>query len=353
MEPRGVALREFSERGGGRGRDGVEDAEQRVALAMRGLAAEAIPRDELGVVEVVAGVHAHTCRQAPPHGDFLVLVEQGDLDAVHLARVRGNDAERRVHRHVQVLRAPVAGERGVEHVAEPVQHHGLLRLAQHAVVDALVVGRPLGNARQRAAGHHDELAAELFDRGHLLFVAGDDLVDRLHVLQHQVVGAAAAGHECARHVPRRIERAADEFQRGGPVQAHAALRGVHGLGHAQAQRPQPLAVGDGGVPVDGALQPGVDGRERVGHHVGGRVGDAVELDAGRGLHRRAATQGVGRERARGGGQLQRERHVRLSAGARRPSGVLSSSPVQPRRVAHPWRLRAGSTGRARLPPRGG
>ena len=39
------------------------------------------------------------------------------------------------------LAAPVARQRRVEHVAEPVQDHRLLGLAQDAVVDALVVGR--------------------------------------------------------------------------------------------------------------------------------------------------------------------------------------------------------------------
>ena len=75
-------------------------------------------------------------------------------------------------------------------------------------------------------------------------------------------------------------RAADQFQRGRPVQPHAALRGVHGLGHAQPHGPQVAPVGDGGVPVDGAIQPGVDGRARVGHHVGGRVRDAREFRTG-------------------------------------------------------------------------
>ena len=76
---------------GGR-RDRVEDAEQRVAVALR------VAGDQLGVVEVVAGVHAHALGQAAAHGDLLVLVEQRDLDAVDLGGVRVDDAERRVHR---------------------------------------------------------------------------------------------------------------------------------------------------------------------------------------------------------------------------------------------------------------
>jgi hypothetical protein len=303
-----VALREFAQRGAGRGRDGVEDAQQRIALAVRLLGAEAVAGNEFGVVEIVAGVHANARWQPAAHRNFLVLVEQGDLDAVHLVGVRSDHGQRRVHGLVGVVVAPVALERGVEHVAQPVQHHGLLGLAQDAVVHALVVGRASGHAGQGAAGHHDQPAAEFLDGGHLLFVAGDDLIDRLHVLQDEVVGAAARGHQRARHVPGSVQRSADEFQRGRPVQAHAALCGVHGLGHAQAERPEPLAVGDGGVPVHRALQPGVDGGERVGHHVGGGVGDAVELHARRGLDRGGAAQGVGLDLARSRGEFERKGH---------------------------------------------
>ena len=87
MEARRVARRQRRQRGARRRRDGVEDAEQRIALAVRRLAADAVAGDQLGVVEVVAGVHAHAGGQAPAHRDLLVLVEQRDLDAVDLARV--------------------------------------------------------------------------------------------------------------------------------------------------------------------------------------------------------------------------------------------------------------------------
>ena len=87
-----------AERGARRRRDRVEDAEQRVAVPVVLRAADAVAGDQLGVVEVVAGVHAHAFGQAPAHRDLLVLVEQRDLDAVDLARVGGDDAERRLHR---------------------------------------------------------------------------------------------------------------------------------------------------------------------------------------------------------------------------------------------------------------
>ena len=95
-----------------------------------------------------------------------------------------------------------------------------------------------------------------------------------------MVGAGAACEQRAAAVAARVDRAADEFERGVPVEAHASLRRVHGLGHAQAQSPQGTAVGDGCVPVDGATEPRVHRRQRIGHHVGGGIGDAIERAGG-------------------------------------------------------------------------
>ncbi len=121
VEARDVAFRERAERGARRRRDRVEDAEQRVAVLLVGRAAGAVAGDQLGVVEVVAGVHANAFGKAAPHRDLLVLVEQRDLDAVDLARIGGDDAERDVHRPVdgvavvRLAAEPVAGELRVEH----------------------------------------------------------------------------------------------------------------------------------------------------------------------------------------------------------------------------------------------
>ena len=83
-----------------RRRDGVENAEQRVGIAAL------VAGDQLGIVEVVAGVHAHALRNAPAHGDFLVLVEQRNLHAVDLVGVVGDDIDRDIHRLVVVARSP-------------------------------------------------------------------------------------------------------------------------------------------------------------------------------------------------------------------------------------------------------
>ncbi len=52
-----------------------------------------IAGDQLGVVEVVAGIHAHALWQAAAHGDFFVLGQQRDLDAVDLGGVVVHDMQ--------------------------------------------------------------------------------------------------------------------------------------------------------------------------------------------------------------------------------------------------------------------
>ena len=73
-----------------------------------------------------------------------------------------------------------------------------------------------------------------------------------------------------------FDRALDQFQRGRPVQPHAALRGVHRLGDAEAEIPDVLAKRDGPVPVDRGRQPRIVIGERIGHHMRRRERHAVQ-----------------------------------------------------------------------------
>jgi len=59
-------------------------------------------------------------------------------------------------------------------------------------------------------------------------------------------------------------RPPDQLARHVPLQAHAALGGVHRLGHRQAVRPQVAPEGERRVPVE---RSGL--AERVGDHVRG------------------------------------------------------------------------------------
>jgi hypothetical protein len=103
-------------------RNRVEDAEERVRVALR------IAFDQLGEVEVVTGIHARPLGQLPAHGDFLVLVEQGNLYSIDLGLVLFQDRQAHVHSRIVILVTPVTLERGVEHFAQPVDDHRLLHL---------------------------------------------------------------------------------------------------------------------------------------------------------------------------------------------------------------------------------
>ena len=97
--------------------------------------------DQFGIIEIVAGIHLHALVEPAAHVDLALLVEQRDLDAVDLGGVGVDDADRDIHRLVEIGRAPVIRQRRIEHVAEPVDDHRLAHLRQHAVVDlGIIVG---------------------------------------------------------------------------------------------------------------------------------------------------------------------------------------------------------------------
>ena len=258
--------------------------------------------------------------------------------------------------------APVARERGVEHVAQPVQDDRLAHLREQPVVDqAVLVGRARAGG-ERAARHHDQPPAQALDGLGLMLVGVDHVGHGQALARHQVVGAAAREHPRARMVPRCVDRAADQLERGRPVQAHAALRGVHRLGHAEPEVPEPAAVGDGRVPVDRAAHPGVDRGQRVGDDVHRRerdpreralrdVGIAARLGGGEG--REPAVEAGQRDRGHGGARLDAGTVLRPAGYRCRPSGAPAKSAARPRPAARPWRPRAGSTGRACPRRRGG
>ena len=229
MELRQVARRQRRQRSAHRGGDGVEDAEQRIRMTLR------VADDEFGVVEVVAGVHPHALRQAAAHGDLLLLVEQADLHAVHLGGAAGDDCERGFHGGVVVVVAPVAFQRGVEHLPQPMDNNGLLHATEDAGVDPLIIVGRTRRLGQGARRHQDDAAAQLLD-GLALFLVGADHVVHAHIRAgDQVVGAGAAGHDSAGVVLHGVQAAAHQFLRARPVQPHATLRCVHRFRDAQAE----------------------------------------------------------------------------------------------------------------------
>ena len=182
---------------------------------------------------------------------------------------------------------------------------GSLHLREDAAVDlGVVVGRAR-RLRQRAARHQHDAPAELLDRRALLLVGADDVVDG-------DVARRARDDRCRRRSAisapgrslRGVEAAADQLERGRPVEPHAALRRVHGLGDAEPERPEMAAERDGALPVDGGVEPGIAVGQRIGDHMRGRIGDAVE----RRLRRREIARRprrVGRELAAGDGEIER------------------------------------------------
>ena len=169
--------------------------------------------------------------------------------------------------------------------------------AQHAVIDLGVIVGAAAEFCQCARGHQDDAAAGFFDRRDLLLIGADHVVEALGVLHREMVGAGAGKHQ--RATPRlcRPHRTLDQFQRGRPVQPHAALRGVHRLGDAKAEVPDVLAKRNGAVPVDRRGQPRIALGQRIGHRVGGRERDAVQRAFELGRKRPRRRQAVGLDAA--------------------------------------------------------
>ena len=95
-----IGSREPRQRVGRRRRDRVENAEQRVRIAL------VVAGDQLGVIEIVAGIHLDAVGQPAAHVDLALLVEQRDLDAIDLRRVGVDDGDRGIHRLAEIGRCP-------------------------------------------------------------------------------------------------------------------------------------------------------------------------------------------------------------------------------------------------------
>ncbi len=210
--------------------------------------------------------------------------------------------------------APISGERRIEHVAEPVDDHRLPQLRKHARVDFGIIVRGARRRGERPARHQYDAAAELFDRGALLLVGADHVVDADVRPRRQVIGARPAEHDGAGDRGRRRDAAPDELERRRPIEAHAALGGVHRLGHRKAQPPQMLAVRDRALPIDRRLDPGIFVGQRIGDHMHGGKRPAVERPRGDRRKRTRGAGAVGLEPTRGCRQLQARHDQTFSSG---------------------------------------
>src|SRR5690606_1713290 len=97
-----------------------------------------VSRDELGIVEVVAGEHDDVFRQARAQRHLLVGVEQRDLYPLDLGGVALDYADDRFQRGIEIIGAPISLQSGIEHLPEPVQDDLSSCLPDNAVVDAMI-----------------------------------------------------------------------------------------------------------------------------------------------------------------------------------------------------------------------
>ena len=217
------------------------------------------------------------------------------------AGVLADQGEHRLGRRVQIAAAPVAGELRVEHVAQPVQDHRLPGLADQVAVDARDSRRPSAAAcDQCAAGHQDRAPARGLDRLELLLVGAAHVVQRARPAPAGRCRRRRRGRRPGWCGPRRASGGSARAPR--PVQAHAALRGVHGLGDLEAQRPRD---GGGRPSSRPSPRPPLPGRaigQRIGHDVGGGVGDPREGARRRGGEGRGRAEPIVLDAALGGGR---------------------------------------------------
>ena len=296
-----VAGRKPRQRVGRGRRDGVEDAEQRVRKAL------VVAGDQFGIVEIVAGIHlARSCRAAGACRSRAALSSSETLTPSTLAALALMMATAVSIALSRSARAPVAGQRRIEHVAEPVDDHGLADLAEHAVVDLGVIVGAAAELRQRARGHQDDAAAGLLDRRDLLLIGADHVVDRLRVFHREMVGAGAGEHQriaaclgglrpSAGSVPARSASPAPCRAARCPSLRRRRGRESQTCSRNAMVRSQSIA----------ACQPRIVVGERIGHHMRGREGDAVERAFELRRKRPRRRQAIGLDRAIRRRQLQR------------------------------------------------
>ena len=232
--------------------------------------------DQLRIVEIVPGIHPHPRRQPPAHRDLLRLREQRDLDPVHLPDMARDHLEAGLHRLRMIPRPPVARQRRVEHLAQPMDDHRLPHLRENPVIDPHIILRPRRRSRQRPARHQDDPPAEALDHLDLRLVGADHIVQRHLRPGREVIRPRAAGDQRPRPPLRRLQRASDQLPRLRPAQPHAALRGIHRLRHPEPEVPEVVAVADRRLPVDRRRHPRIAVRQRIRHHMRRREGHPVE-----------------------------------------------------------------------------
>ena len=278
-------------------------------------------------MEVVAGEHAGGFRQLFAYRDLRIGVEQAHLHARDLVAVVVDDLEHRRGGGIRVVRPEVAREARIERDAEPVQHDRRTRSGEHLAIDAAVVVGAARGPREVPARHEHDARTRVLGVVELFLVGVDDRLEGDGLVADMI--GVHADDEVGTHGRRLGGAAGDQFARGEGVEPHVALRGVHGVGDAEAPRPHVVAEGERRIPVDlGRFAGGVVG-ERLRHDVRGRVGDPTRERMPRPRERRrfgerhgGQSAGLVDERERGHGQ-------RAPVSSGRSSGAGAGASVDP------------------------
>ena len=235
-----------------------------------------VTEDQLREIEVVAGVAADPVGEATSERDLDVSVEQRDLHSVHAIGVGRDERDDLVRGAREIRMPPVALERGIEHLTEPVDDDRPSGGSDDLVVHGAIVIRTSRGARQVAAAHEHGTTTDSLDVCELLEVGLRDGAERLRLIGELIGGdtaddGIAVGGCCS---GRPLHELTDDRVRD----AHPALSGVHRLGDPEPQRPEVLSEPKGRLPVHLDTAARVDVDTRVDDHV--RGGEDTATDGG-------------------------------------------------------------------------
>ena len=134
----------------------------------------AVPGNQGRIIEIVPGIKPDPRGQAGAEIFFMRLIQQRNLDSVHLRRVIGNDPQHQIRGDGDIARTPIARQGRIKHLPKPMQHHRSRRLVQKPPVNPRVHFRSSAHRGEGTAGHQDQLPARRLDRRHLRLIGGDD-----------------------------------------------------------------------------------------------------------------------------------------------------------------------------------
>ena len=150
-----------------------------------------------------------------------------------------------------------------------MQDDRLPRLTDQPAIDVGVIVRPGPDGGKRPRCHQDRLTACRLDGLQLDRIGRNDVVGCLEIFQRHLIGACPAGNTRLQRMRLRLFHGAfDQFLCRCPVNAHAALRGVHGLGQSQPLLPQPVPEFQRIFPIDSRrTNPWIALAQRIRHHM--------------------------------------------------------------------------------------